>query len=82
VQQAGDLAARGRGRESGRFRQKKAVLFFEKKNQKLLTVNESLNLPFGNQCEKQIVKVFCFFFSKKKSFPSSAAVSSVKVRHV
>jgi len=42
------------------------MFFFEKKNQKTF---DPLGTPLATQRLKR-PKVFCFFFSKKKSFPS------------
>jgi hypothetical protein len=42
----------------------KEVFFFEKKNQKTF----DYLVPSGGPTRSLVTKVFCFFFSKKKSF--------------
>jgi hypothetical protein len=44
--------------------QKESAFFFEKKNQKTFDSPE----VFMIDAQYQVVKVFCFFFSKKKAF--------------
>ena len=41
-----------------------SMFFFEKKNQKTFIRLSPANPPM----QRQLAKVFCFFFSKKKSF--------------
>jgi hypothetical protein len=42
------------------------MFFFEKKNQKTFT---SLGRAYAERPQPEQSKVFCFFFSKKKTFP-------------
>jgi hypothetical protein len=59
----GDVASGNRTRLVGEGRK---LFFFEKKNQKTFD-----NLaPRVGWLRAKVTKVFCFFFSKKKTFPS------------
>jgi len=42
--------------------------FLKKEQKNFCSWRVALNWPFKNVCWRELVKVFCFFFSKKKNF--------------
>jgi len=49
------------------------VVFFEKRRKKLLSVALRGVITVSHRCPGEQTKVFCFFFSKKKTFFDSSS---------
>src|SRR5271154_4188287 len=56
------------GRSTHWKRSKATRSFLQKRTKKLLSVSDGTEFSVRTPCRRQWMKVFCFFFSKKKRF--------------